>query len=40
MWDKVVMVVVSQNPDYEKIQRQIAVGLELELKTQEVEERG
>jgi len=40
LFDKVVMAVVSQNPDYEKIQRQIADGLGLELKGKSIEGRG
>ncbi|CAJ2674375.1 unnamed protein product [Trifolium pratense] len=40
LFDKVVMAVVSQSPDYEKIQRQIADGLGLELKGQSVVGRG
>jgi len=40
LFDKVVMAVVSQNPDYEKTQRQIADGLSLKLKGQSMEGRG
>jgi len=40
LFDKVVMAVVSQNPDYEKIQREIADCLGLEFKGQSNKGRG
>ncbi|KAK2416502.1 putative disease resistance protein [Trifolium repens] len=40
LFDKVVMATVSQNPDYEKIQRKFSDDLGLELKGQSIEGRG